>query len=107
VTGERSLMQEAAPLGFVSETDRVYDSSGRVTITDPGLRRRIIVDKTSSRSTIVWNPWIAKAQRMADFGDEEWPGMLCVEAANVSPHGIHLTPQSRHTTTTIVSAETL
>jgi glucose-6-phosphate 1-epimerase len=107
VSGESGLVQEPAPLLFTGETDRVYESSSRVTVTDPARRRRTIVDKTSSRTTVVWNPWVAKAQRMADFGDEEWPGMLCVEAANVSPHGIHLIPQSRHTTTTIVSAETL
>ncbi|RYZ08449.1 MAG: D-hexose-6-phosphate mutarotase [Myxococcales bacterium] len=107
VSAEHGSVQGAEPLVFIGETDRVYDSSSRVVVTDPGRRRRTVVDKTSSRSTVVWNPWTAKAQRMADFGDEEWPSMLCVEAANVSPHGIHLTPQSRHTTTTIVSAETL
>lgn len=107
VSGARDVVQGNEPLVFTGETDRVYDSSARVTVTDPARRRRIIVDKTSSRTTVVWNPWVAKAQRMADFGDDEWPRMLCIEAANVSPHGIHLTPQSRHTTTTIVSAETL
>jgi glucose-6-phosphate 1-epimerase len=106
VTGERGARQSSSPLTLVGETDRVYDSTSRVTVTDAARGRRTIVDKTCSQSTVVWNPWIEKAQRMADFGDEEWPGMLCVEAANVSPHGIHLTPQSRHTTTTIVSAET-
>ncbi len=107
VTGEHGLVQGDAPLVFTGETDRVYDSSSRVVVTDPARRRRTIVDKTSSRSTVVWNPWTDKAKRMSDFGDDEWPRMVCVEAANVSPHGIHLTPQSRHTTTTIVSAETL
>lgn len=107
VSGERGLVQGDAPLVFEGETDRVYDSSARVTVTDAARGRRLIVDKTSSRTTVVWNPWRDKAERMADFGDDEWPRMLCVESANVSPHGIHLTPQSRHTTTTIVSAETL
>jgi glucose-6-phosphate 1-epimerase len=106
VSGARGLVQDDAPLVFEGETDRVYDSSARITVTDPARRRRTIVDKTSSRSTVVWNPWVDKARRMADFGDDEWPEMLCIEAANVSPHGIHLTPQSRHTTTTIISAET-
>lgn len=106
VSGERNAKQGSAPLSFTGETDRVYDSSSRVLVTDAARRRRIVVDKTCSRSTVVWNPWAAKAQRMTDFGDEEWPRMLCVEAGNVTPHGIHLTPQSRHTTTTIVSAET-
>jgi glucose-6-phosphate 1-epimerase len=106
VQGIAGALGDAQPLRFEGETDRVYDSSARVEVLDPARRRKLIVDKTSSRSTVVWNPWLDKAKRMADFGDDEWPGMLCVETANVSPHGIHLTPQSRHTTTAIISAET-
>jgi glucose-6-phosphate 1-epimerase len=106
VTGARGVLQGDAPLTFGGETDRVYDSGSRVTLLDPVRRRRVLIDKTSSKTTVVWNPWIEKAARMADFGDDEWQSMLCVEAANASPHGIHLTPQSRHTTTTIVCAET-
>ena len=43
--------------------------------------------KTGSRSTVIWNPWIAKSRRMPDFGDGEYPNMLCVEAANVPAAG--------------------
>jgi glucose-6-phosphate 1-epimerase len=106
VSGARGVIEPAAPLRIGAETDRVYDSSGRVTVLDAARQRRLLVDKTRSSTTVVWNPWLDKARRMADFGDDEWPQMLCVEAANTSPHGIHLTPQSRHTTTTIISAET-
>jgi glucose-6-phosphate 1-epimerase len=107
VSGARDVLEGDAPLRFGGETDRVYTSSARVTVNDAGRKRRLIVDKTSSSTTVVWNPWIDKAQRMADFGDDEWPGMLCIETANTSPHAIRLLPQSRHTTTTIISAETL
>ncbi|HVY31851.1 MAG TPA: D-hexose-6-phosphate mutarotase [Polyangiaceae bacterium] len=107
VSGARAVVEGDAPLRFAGETDRVYTSTARVTVDDPGRKRRLIVDKTSSSTTVVWNPWLDKAQRMADFGDDEWPSMLCIEAANVSPHAIRLEPQSRHTTTTIISAETL
>lgn len=107
VSGERSVVQPDAPLSFSAETDRVYDSSSRVTVRDEARKRRLLVDKMRSQTTVVWNPWLGKAKRMADFGDNEWPHMLCVEAANASPHGIHLPPQSRHTTTTIISAETI
>jgi len=30
---------------------------------------------------VVWNPWQAKAAAMADFGDGEYRGMVCVEPA--------------------------
>ncbi|RVW80661.1 putative glucose-6-phosphate 1-epimerase [Vitis vinifera] len=34
-------------------------------------------------SLVVWNPWDKKAKAMADFGDDEYKHMLCVEAAAV------------------------
>jgi D-hexose-6-phosphate mutarotase len=106
VTGQQGQVQGDLPLRFVGETDRVYSSTARVAITDPARRRRTIVDKTGSATTVVWNPWIEKARRMSDFGDDEWPQMVCVEAANAGAHRIHLPPGARHSTTTIISAET-
>jgi len=106
VSGARGLVQGAEPLRFAGETDRVYDSSARVSVLDAARKRRLVIDKTCSATTVVWNPWLDKAKRMSDFGDDEWPGMLCVEAANTGPRRITLIPESRHTTTTIISAET-
>jgi D-hexose-6-phosphate mutarotase len=78
---------------IVSETDRVYlDTVGTVEIRDAKLRRVIRVEKTNSASTVVWNPWIAKAKAMADFGDEEFRQMICVEAGNVGQNNIVLAP---------------
>jgi D-hexose-6-phosphate mutarotase len=107
VTGARGNLQPETPLRFAGETDRVYDSTARVTVRDPTRSCRLIVDKTASQTTVVWNPWVDKVRRMPDFPDDAWATMVCVEAANASPHGIRLPPQSRHTTTTIISAETL
>lgn len=106
VTGQSGQLQSEVPLRFVSETDRVYTSTARVTVTDAARRRRLIVDKTASATTVVWNPWVDKAKRMADFGDDEWPQMVCVEAANAGSHRIQLPTAARHGTTTIISAET-
>jgi glucose-6-phosphate 1-epimerase len=106
VSGARALRQGREPLRFTGETDRVYDSSARVTVLDLARKRRLVIDKTCSATTVVWNPWIDKAKRMTDFGDDEWPGMLCIEAANTGARRISLPPESRHTTTTIISAET-
>lgn len=33
---------------------------------------------------VVWNPWKENAAKMSDFGDEDYPGMVCVEAAQAS-----------------------
>jgi glucose-6-phosphate 1-epimerase len=65
--------------------DRVYfDTTAAVDIIDPELKRRIRVSKSGSHSTVVWNPWIEKSKRMPDFGDEEYPQMVCVEAGHVA-----------------------
>ncbi len=106
VSGARGCVEGPAPLRFVGETDRVYDSTERVTVLDPARKRRLLIDKTSSGTTVVWNPWLDKARRMSDFDDGAWPRMLCVEAANVGAHRIRLAAEARHTTTTIISAET-
>jgi glucose-6-phosphate 1-epimerase len=93
-----------APIQFSGETDRIYlATESTVTIHDPGLRRQITVAKTGSQSTIVWNPWIDKARAMPDFGDDEWPSMLCIETANVGDAAVTLEPGSHHTMTAVIS----
>jgi glucose-6-phosphate 1-epimerase len=39
---------------------------------------------------------------MPDFGDDEWPGMVCVEAANALDDALTLAPGARHTLETVV-----
>jgi glucose-6-phosphate 1-epimerase len=86
-------LESGDAIKIVSETDRVYlDTTGAVEIHDAKLRRIIRVAKTNSASTVVWNPWIAKARAMADFGDEEFRRMVCVEAGNVGQNQITLAP---------------
>lgn len=33
---------------------------------------------------VIWNPWLDKARETPDFGDDEYPNMVCVEAGHVS-----------------------
>jgi glucose-6-phosphate 1-epimerase len=97
VRGGERFRQDAAPIGFGGETDRVYlDTESAVAIVDAALGRRIVVEKQGSRTTVVWNPWIAKAKAMPDFGDEEWPAMVCVETANALDNALTLAPGDTH-----------
>ncbi len=78
---------------IASEVDRTYlDTTSAVEIADAKLGRVIRVEKENSKSTVVWNPWIAKAQQMADYGDEEYHEMVCVESGNVGSNAIKLAP---------------
>ena len=78
---------------IASEVDRIYvNTAAPVEILDARLSRKIVIQKQSSLSTVVWNPWIAKAQQMPDFGNEEYERMVCVESGNVSPNQLRLPP---------------
>jgi glucose-6-phosphate 1-epimerase len=84
-------------LTITGEIDRIYlDTPDTVTVDDPQMNRRIFVSKEGSASTVVWNPWVEKTKRMADFGDDEWPRMLCVETANVAENAVTLAPGASH-----------
>ena len=102
-TGGRQTLCEAGddgPITFAGETDRIYTGTAAVCVLrDPVLRRRITIAKSGSNSTVVWNPWIEKAAAMADFGDDEWSGMLCIETANVREDAVALAPGESHTMT--------
>jgi D-hexose-6-phosphate mutarotase len=95
--GLRRKTQPSGPFSLDAETDRVYlNSPDTVTVTDAQLGRRLIVAKEGSKTTVLWNPWIAKAKAMADFGDEEWPGMVCVETANAAENAVTLDVGKTH-----------
>jgi D-hexose-6-phosphate mutarotase len=80
-----------------SEVDRTYlDTTTTVEIVDRSLKRKILVEKSGSKSTVVWNPWIAKAQQMPDFGNDEYKRMICVECGNVARNKITLAPGRSH-----------
>jgi D-hexose-6-phosphate mutarotase len=95
--------QGADPIRFVGETDRVYvNTQAACVIHDAAWQRRVTVEKTGSDATVVWNPWIAKAKAMPDFGDDEWPQMLCIETANCKQHAVTLAPGATHTTRAVI-----
>jgi D-hexose-6-phosphate mutarotase len=106
--GGRRKNQGGEPVRFGAETDRVYPgSTAACTIDDPGWRRRIVVAKAGSRTTVVWNPWIAKAQAMPDFGDDEWPSMVCVETANAFGDSVTLAPGHTHALEAAITVQAL
>ena len=80
-------------LKITSEIDRVYlDTPGRVEILDPKFGRKIYIEKDGCASTVIWNPWVGKAQQMPDFGNEEFRQMVCVESGNVAANRVILPP---------------
>ncbi len=106
--GGEQRTQGDQPVAFTAETDRVYlDTQASCILTDPVLGRRITVEKQGSHSTVIWNPWIDKAARMEDFGDEEWKTMCCIETANVGRNAITLAPGGSHTMSVTLGVNSL
>jgi D-hexose-6-phosphate mutarotase len=102
----RTETEGPGTIRITAETDRIYlNTQATCVVEDPGWGRRLIVEKSNSNTTVVWNPWIAKAKALPDFGDEEWPLMLCIEMCNVHEFGVTLAPGESHTMGAVIRAE--
>jgi glucose-6-phosphate 1-epimerase len=100
----KTIGEEA--LRIVAETDRVFAGhAGPITLEDAEWRRRIRIARSGSATAVVWNPWIAKAKAMPDFGDDEWTEMVCVEAANALDDAVTLPPGASHELVTTIDVE--
>jgi len=99
--GGRRKRQEG-PVTFAAEVDRVYvNSEATCTIDDPLLKRRILISKRGSHSTVVWNPWEKKAGGLADLGTAPatrggWRQFVCVESANARDNTLMLAAAQSH-----------
>jgi glucose-6-phosphate 1-epimerase len=90
--------QTVPTIHLTGETDRLFlDTAATVTLDDPGLNRRIMVAKTNSLSTIVWNPWATGSAKLADMTPDNWRHMACIETANANENLIALAPSQAHT----------
>ena len=77
---------------FDGEVDSIYTGSPRsLHLTGTGLAGsgdsvEIEIGATGStgHDVVVWNPHVAKAKRMGDFGDHEWKSMCCIEPGFVA-----------------------
>ena len=93
-------------IAIAEEVDRVYlDTADECIIRDSVLNRKIRVSKQGSLSTIVWNPWVEKAKSMADFDDEGYKTMVCIESANAADDVRVLEPGHKHQIVQCVDVE--
>ena len=100
--GNAAMTQSGEPT-IDAEVDRIYQNhTSNVVVHDGG--RTLTIAKTGGDSTVLWNPHVAKAKRMSDFGDDEWPGMLCVESAAIGKNNVTLAAGKSHALTVELSA---
>jgi len=83
---------------FGKETDQVHlNTTAACEIHDAAWERVVVVEKTGSNTTVVWNPWIEKTKTLADMAPDDWQQMVCVETANALANNITLPAGAVHT----------
>jgi glucose-6-phosphate 1-epimerase len=94
------------PVRITGETDRVYlGTRATCLVDDPIAGRRLRIEKEGSATTVVWNPWIARARALSDLGADEWPRMLCIETANAHDDALRLSAGARHRLRAVIRPE--
>ncbi|MBS1211893.1 MAG: aldose 1-epimerase [Proteobacteria bacterium] len=92
-----ALKRQRGTMVVSAETDRIYlDSTADCLIEDPGLGRCVRISKWGSRSTVVWNPWAEKSEKLNDLGDSDYLHMVCVETANAANDVVTIEPGGEH-----------
>jgi len=73
---------QATPLRIHGEIDRVYLQPPRtIALFDPHRRGSVVIEAWGHEDIVVWNPGPAIAKSMADFDDEGYRNMVCIEPA--------------------------
>ena len=104
--GVRQKLETAEALALTGPTDRVYlDTESTCVVEDALLKRRLVVSKSNSRSTVVWNPWTELTAKLPDMEPDGWQGMLCVETANAGPNALTLGAGDTHTMRATITVE--
>lgn len=88
-----------------AETRHYYNTEVTCTIYDPVFNRRIVVEKSGSKNSTVWNPWAETCAEMGDMPNNAYETFVCLETVNKINDAIRLEAEGLHETTAIISAE--
>ncbi|ORX90119.1 galactose mutarotase-like protein [Basidiobolus meristosporus CBS 931.73] len=67
-----------------SEVDSVYKNVTSLELKlNHGHGKALFIRKNNLDDAVIWNPWVERANGMADFGDDEYKSMICVECGIV------------------------
>ncbi|KAJ3106611.1 hypothetical protein HDU97_005976 [Phlyctochytrium planicorne] len=85
VANGESFVESNEFVTISGEVDRVYENirTPELVIHD-GTAAPIKLAVSGFNDIVVWNPWVEKAKAMADFNDDGFLHMVCVEAGKVS-----------------------
>jgi len=106
VDESKRKIQPAGAFKFEGRTDRPYlNTETTCVLSDQAGGRRIVVAKTGSRSTVVWNPWEELTAKMSDMEPDAWLHMTCIETANVGEDAVTLKAGETHSMRAHISIE--
>lgn len=107
--GGSVLKKQDGAISFASEVDRVYiNTAAECVIHDDKLQRRIHIKKSGSHSTVVWTPWVEKANKMGDMGQPDgWREMVCVESVNAIDNVVKVAAGTKHSLIVEYSAHSI
>jgi glucose-6-phosphate 1-epimerase len=106
VDGMKRKVQPAGALNLEGRTDRPYfNTEATCVLHDPAGGRRIVVAKSGSRTTVVWNPWEELTAKMVDMEPDAWLHMTCVETANAGEDAVTLGAGETHSMRASVRVE--
>eukprot|EP01124_Arcella_intermedia_P012283 TRINITY_DN18630_c0_g1_i1.p1 TRINITY_DN18630_c0_g1~~TRINITY_DN18630_c0_g1_i1.p1 ORF type:complete len:273 (+),score=70.30 TRINITY_DN18630_c0_g1_i1:109-819(+) len=77
------VLEEEEWINVKEEVDRMYFKVPEVLVLKEQKAHKQIQINHSFPDAVVWNPWVEKAKKMADFGDEDFRRMVCVETGAV------------------------
>ena len=87
---------QSGPVTIDAEVDRVYLATADDLVINDN-KRKIVIKKQGSQSTVVWNPWKEVADKMGDLGEDGYLKMLCVESANALDDTVDIDVAGIHT----------
>ncbi|MEK7954366.1 D-hexose-6-phosphate mutarotase [Luteolibacter soli] len=95
-TSGRFKAGDAGRLRIEGEVDRIYQTTGPVTLCDQTLGRRITVEGAGHRGTVVWNPGPEEAAKARDIAPGDYDHFVAVEPVLPQEVQVFLSPGEEH-----------
>jgi len=91
--GAQKIQQDVVTIG--EEVDRIYtDVQKQLLLLDAAYKRRIQITSCSTKTAVVWNPWVKTTRKMPDLANNAYKEFICVEAGNIALDLVQIQPGS-------------
>lgn len=103
--GQPTPRKQKGPLTFKGEVDSIYDSSENILLVDDLSGRTLLIEKTGSPSTVIWNPWKERSAALVDLPDDGYRKFCCIESAIANDKAVIVMPGTSATLGIRISVE--